>query len=101
MERPRHGCPSDAHGGVAGGPACTHHSKLTDGRRRVPVSVSAASVESLVLLDGQGAIGATRLGAPDIVVLDLTELPVLDGWYVLAELGGRSRFPAFHRRAVG
>ena len=50
-------------------------------------ALEGAAVEAVVLLDGHDATGAIERWAPDVVVVDLT-LPVLDGWYVLAELGG-------------
>jgi DNA-binding response OmpR family regulator len=47
-----------------------------------------------VLLAGDGETALHRIDDehPDLVVLDIM-MPVLDGWFVLAELGGRSRRP--------
>jgi two-component system response regulator AdeR len=55
-------------------------------------ALEGAAVEAVVLLDGHGVTGAIECWAPDVVVVDLT-LPVLDGWYVLAELGGLASRP--------
>lgn len=42
--------------------------------------------------DGETALRRIDDEHPDIVVLDIM-MPVLDGWFVLAELAGRSRRP--------
>ena len=55
-------------------------------------ALEGAAVEAVVLFDGHDVIGAIERWAPDVVVVDLT-LPVLDGWYVLAELGGLASPP--------
>jgi DNA-binding response OmpR family regulator len=55
-------------------------------------AIEGAAVEAFVLFDGHGVMRAIERWAPDVVVVDLT-LPVLDGWYVLAELGGLASPP--------
>lgn len=42
--------------------------------------------------DGETALRRIDEEHPDLVVLDIM-MPVLDGWFVLAELAGRSRRP--------
>ena len=55
-------------------------------------ALADAAVEAWVLFDGLGVRGAIETWDPDVVLVDLT-LPVLDGWYVLAEVGGPARRP--------
>ncbi|MCU1459549.1 MAG: Response regulator receiver domain protein [Actinomycetia bacterium] len=43
--------------------------------------------------DGETALRRIDEDHPDLVVLDIM-MPVLDGWFVLAELAGRTRRPA-------
>ena len=43
--------------------------------------------------DGEQALDMLRTTDYDLVLLDIM-MPVLDGWFVLAELGGRPRRPA-------
>lgn len=45
-----------------------------------------------VVHDGEAALRAVEREAFDVVVLDL-RMPVLDGWLVLAQLGGRAVRP--------
>ena len=46
-----------------------------------------------VLHSGEEALEAlAHSGAPDLVLLDIM-MPVLDGWFVLAELAGRAKKP--------
>jgi len=49
-------------------------------------SLAAAALEAVVIADGQLAVAAVEICAPDVVLVDLT-LPPLDGWYVLAAIG--------------
>ncbi len=55
--------------------------------RAMRASLAEAEVEALVLGDGHGVTGAIRTWDPHVVLVDLT-LPALDGWLVLAEIGG-------------
>jgi two-component system response regulator AdeR len=55
-------------------------------------SLEDAAVEAVVLFDGHDVMVAIETWSPDVVVVDLT-LPVLDGWYVLAEVGGLASPP--------
>jgi DNA-binding NarL/FixJ family response regulator len=58
----------------------------------IRAALAAASMESVMLLDGHGLMEAIQSWPPDVVVIDL-RLPVLDGWYVLAEVGGLASPP--------
>jgi len=49
--------------------------------------------DPLLAADGETALRRVDEERPDLVVLDIM-MPVLDGWFVLAELGGRPRRPA-------
>jgi DNA-binding response OmpR family regulator len=70
---------------------------IVQSRREVAAALRAAledaAVEAAVRFDGHGVTDAIASWAPDVVVVDLT-LPVLDGWYVLAEVGGLASRPA-------
>jgi two-component system response regulator protein BraR/BceR len=55
-------------------------------------ALADAAVEAWVLSDGHGVKGAIETWDPDVVLVDLT-LPALDGWYVLAEVGGLAPRP--------
>lgn len=48
--------------------------------------------EVMVASDGGMAIEVVDTWDPDVVVLDI-RMPILDGWYVLAELGNRPKIP--------
>lgn len=54
--------------------------------------LEAEGFEPRVVHDGEAALRAVERETPDVVVLDL-RMPVLDGWLVLAQLGGRSARP--------
>jgi DNA-binding response OmpR family regulator len=47
----------------------------------------------LLAADGETALRRVDTERPDLVVLDIM-MPVLDGWFVLAELGGRATRPS-------
>lgn len=60
-----------------------------------------AGIEAALAVDGDAAVRLAVTDPPDAVVFDLT-LPVLDGWFVLSALGGRTPRPqlvAFGRPA--
>ncbi len=48
--------------------------------------------DAILAADGETALRRIDEEHPDLVVLDIM-MPVLDGWFVLAELAGRSRRP--------
>jgi DNA-binding response OmpR family regulator len=48
--------------------------------------------DPLLAADGETALRRVDEERPDLVVLDIM-MPVLDGWFVLAELGGRPTRP--------
>ena len=48
--------------------------------------------DPLLAADGETALRRIDEEHPDLVVLDIM-MPVLDGWFVLAELGGRPTHP--------
>lgn len=48
--------------------------------------------EPALAADGETALRRIDDEQPDVVLLDIM-MPVLDGWFVLAELAGRSRRP--------
>jgi len=48
--------------------------------------------DPLLAADGETALRRVDEERPDLVVLDIM-MPVLDGWFVLAELAGRTRRP--------
>jgi two-component system response regulator RegX3 len=48
--------------------------------------------DAALAADGETALRRIDEEHPDLVVLDIM-MPVLDGWFVLAELAGRSRRP--------
>jgi CheY-like chemotaxis protein len=55
-------------------------------------SLAGAGLEALVVCDGHGVAGAIETWDPHVVLVDL-RLPALDGWYVLAEVGGLASPP--------
>ena len=55
--------------------------------------LEAEGFDPLLAADGETALRRVDEERPDLVVLDIM-MPVLDGWFVLAELGGRDRRPA-------
>jgi DNA-binding response OmpR family regulator len=55
-------------------------------------ALAGAGWEAIVHPDGHGVPGAIEMWAPHVVLVDLT-LPALDGWCVLAEIGGMARPP--------
>jgi DNA-binding response OmpR family regulator len=55
-------------------------------------SLADAELEAVVLYDGHHVAGAIETWDPHVVLVDLT-LPALDGWYVLAEVGGLTSPP--------
>ena len=55
--------------------------------------LEAEGFDPLLAADGETALRRVDEERPDLVVLDIM-MPVLDGWFVLAELGGRPRRPA-------
>ncbi len=60
--------------------------------RAISASLADAELEAVVLFDGHGVAGAIETWDPHVVLVDLT-LPALDGWYVLAEVGGLAAPP--------
>jgi CheY-like chemotaxis protein len=50
-------------------------------------SLADADLEAVVLFDGHAVVDAIDTWEPHVVLVDLT-LPALDGWFVLAEVGG-------------
>jgi two-component system response regulator RegX3 len=54
--------------------------------------LDAEGFDTALAADGDTALRRIDDEQPDVVLLDLM-MPVLDGWYVLAELAGRSRRP--------
>jgi DNA-binding response OmpR family regulator len=56
-------------------------------------ALAAAGCEAIAHASGQGVMRAIEAQAPHAVLVDLT-LPALDGWCVLAEIGG-SEAPPF------
>ena len=63
-----------------------------DVARAISASLADAELEAVVLFDGHGVAGAIETWDPHVVLVDLT-LPALDGWYVLAEVGGLASPP--------
>jgi DNA-binding response OmpR family regulator len=55
-------------------------------------ALAGAGWKAIVHPDGHGVPGAIESWAPHVVLVDLT-LPALDGWCVLAEIGGMARPP--------
>ena len=55
--------------------------------------LEAEGFDPLLAADGETALRRVDDERPDLVVLDIM-MPVLDGWFVLAELGGRATRPA-------
>jgi DNA-binding response OmpR family regulator len=53
----------------------------------VSASLADAGWQAIVITDGHAAVTEVHTWAPDVVLVDLTLAP-LDGWVVLAELGG-------------
>ena len=60
--------------------------------RAMSAWLADADLEAVVLFDGHGVASAIETWEPHIVLVDLT-LPALDGWYVLAEVGGLASPP--------
>lgn len=54
--------------------------------------LEAEGYEPMLAGDGEAALRAVDVACPDVVVLDL-RMPILDGWMVLAQLGGRVERP--------
>jgi DNA-binding response OmpR family regulator len=54
--------------------------------------LEAEGFEPALAADGETALRRIDDESPDLVVLDIM-MPVLDGWFVLAELAGRTRRP--------
>jgi len=54
--------------------------------------LEAEGFDTALAADGETALRRIDDEQPDVVLLDLM-MPVLDGWYVLAELAGRTRRP--------
>lgn len=54
--------------------------------------LAAEGFEPLLASDGETALRRIDEDLPDVVLLDVM-MPVLDGWFVLAELAGRSLRP--------
>jgi len=53
----------------------------------------AEGFDPILAADGETALRRVDDEHPDLVVLDIM-MPVLDGWFVLAELGGRPTHPS-------
>ena len=60
--------------------------------RAVSTTLADAELEAVVLTHGHGVVAAIETWEPHVVLVDLT-LPALDGWYVLAEVGGLASPP--------
>jgi DNA-binding response OmpR family regulator len=58
----------------------------------ITVALAEAGIEAIVVTDGQAVVTEVATWAPDVVLVDLT-LPPLDGWQVLAAVGGLSDPP--------
>src|SRR4051812_18914075 len=71
-----------------------------DVARAMRAALADAEVEALVLDDGHGVAGAIQRWDPHVVLVDLT-LPALDGWLVLAEIGGLPAPPFIVARVGG
>jgi len=56
------------------------------------VILEASGFEPALAADGETALRRIDAEDPDLVLLDIM-MPVLDGWFVLAELAGRSERP--------
>ncbi|HEY7440305.1 MAG TPA: response regulator transcription factor [Acidimicrobiia bacterium] len=56
------------------------------------VILESEGFEACLAADGETALRRIDEDNPDLVVLDIM-MPVLDGWFVLAELAGRARHP--------
>ncbi len=54
--------------------------------------LEAEGFDPTLAADGETALRRIDEESPDLVVLDIM-MPVLDGWFVLAELAGRARRP--------
>ena len=55
--------------------------------------LEAEGFDPALAADGETALRRIDDESPDLVVLDIM-MPVLDGWFVLAELGGRPTRPS-------
>ena len=71
-----------------------------DVARAMSASLADADLEAVVLFDGHGVAGAIETWEPHVVLVDLT-LPALDGWFVLAEIGGMATPPFIVARVEG
>lgn len=56
------------------------------------VILEASGFEPSLAADGETALRRIDVEHPDVVLLDIM-MPVLDGWFVLAELAGRPKRP--------
>ncbi len=65
----------------------------------VSSALAGADIEAIVVSDGDAAVGAVEVWAPDVVLVDLT-LPPLDGWNVLAALGALPQPPLLVARVA-
>jgi len=63
-----------------------------DVARAMSASLADAALEAVVLFDGHAVVDAIGTWEPHVVLVDLT-LPALDGWFVLAEVGGLAEAP--------
>ena len=61
--------------------------------------LEAEGFDPALAADGETALRRIDDEQPDVVLLDIM-MPVLDGWFVLAELAGRSRRDAHRRPSV-
>jgi DNA-binding response OmpR family regulator len=68
--------------------------------RAVSAALADAELEAIVLADGHAVLDAVASWSPHVVLVDLT-LPALDGWYVLAALGGLESPPLLVARVAG
>ena len=66
----------------------------------VCATLADAGLEAVVLADGHAVLGAVAAWAPHVVLVDLT-LPALDGWCVLAAVGGLESPPLIVVRVAG
>jgi CheY-like chemotaxis protein len=60
--------------------------------RAMSLALADAGLEAVVLLESHRVVDVIETWDPQVVVVDLT-LAALDGWYVLAEVGGSARSP--------
>jgi len=64
-----------------------------DIRRLVAEALEVTGYEVHTAADGGEGVRVASQYLPDLVLLDIM-MPVLDGWFVLAELGGRATHPS-------